>query len=432
MRYQYDEVCRIFPSMLFFYPLVAENLRRSQYMRIIPYRPKSHKRLVEPYVKLQMDLTKQCKTGFELSCLLCFFVGSALVAICLMVISTPVLADRVRRPFQVEVPTKIGTPAKKKIVVDYAPLDRAKKKWLLSVFFPHMKDSYWLAVNFGIADEVKRKGAQMRLYQAGGYDNLQVQIDQIKATAATDPDGIIIGAISYDGLNSLVAELHAKGIPIIDVINGMSTELISARSLVSFEEMGYHAGKYIARRHPGGSPAVKVAWFPGPQDAGWVKAGDKGFRRALVGSAVEISSVRYGDTGKNTQTTLLEEVLDANSDIEYVAGTAVTAVAAVRTLRGRGLTDRIKVMAYYFTPEVYRGIKRGHILGAPTDSPVIQGRIAVDQLVRIIEHRPFMKQVGPRIQVIDSGNINTFDRTTSLAPDGFRATYSLNIQLRTK
>ena len=154
---------------------------------------------------------------------------------------------------------------------------------------------------------------------------------------------------------------------------------------------------------------------------------------AKIGTpAAEIKAVRYGDTGKTTQTELLEEVLDAHSDIEYVAGTAVTAVAAVRTLRGRGLTDRIKVMSYYFTPEVFRGIKCGHILGAPTDSPVIQGRIAVDQLVRILERRPFMKQVGPRIQVIDSGNINTFDRATSLAPDGFRATYSVNIQLRTE
>jgi protein TorT len=196
--------------------------------------------------------------------------------------------------------------------------------------------------------------------------------------------------------------------------------------------MGYHAGDYIARRHPKGSPPVKVAWFPGPKDAGWVKAGNKGFRKALDGSAVEIAAVRYGDTGKITQTALLEEVLNAHLDIDYVAGTAVTAVAAVRTLRVRGLTDQIKVMAYYFTPEVCREIKRGHILGAPTDSPVIQGRIAVDQLIRILEHQPFMKQVGPRIHVIDRGNIDTFERTTSLAPSGFLATYSVNVQLRTE
>lgn len=387
---------------------------------------------VAPCVCLQNVMEKLPISPLMLSSCVCISLGFVLYAFHMLMVPMMLSADNVKSTFQVEVPAKIGEPATEKMLVDYVTLDRAKRKWLLCVFFPHMKDSYWLAVNFGIADEVKRKEVQMRLYQAGGYDNLQVQIDQIKKAVAAGADGVIIGAISYDGLNSLVTELHAKGIPVIDLINGMSTEQISARSLVSFEEMGYHAGDYIARRHPKGSPPAKVAWFPGPKDAGWVKAGNKGFLKALAASAVEIAAVRYGDTGKITQTALLEEVLNAHPDIDYVAGTAVTAVAAVRTLRVRGLTDQIKVMAYYFTPEVYREIKRGHILGAPTDSPVIQGRIAVDQIVRILEHQPFMKQVGPRIHVIDKGNIDTFERTTSLAPSGFRATYSVNVQLRTE
>ncbi|MGD9222065.1 MAG: TMAO reductase system periplasmic protein TorT [Desulfobacteraceae bacterium] len=395
-------------------------------------KPKLHKRPVEPPVRLQIALGKLGKTNIKLSCAVCILSGFGLLAICWVIAATLMSADTVRRPFSVEVPDKNGESADEKILIEYVPLARAKKKWFLSVFFPHMKDSYWLAVNFGIADEVKRKDVQMRLYQAGGYDNLQVQIDQIKEAVAAGTDGVIIGAISLDGVNPLVAELHNKGIPVIDVINGMSTDQISARSLVSFEEMGYHAGNYIALRHPKGGSPVKVVWFPGPKNAGWVKAGNRGFRKALAGSAVEIAAVRYGDTGKTTQTALLEEVLDDHSDIDYVAGTAVTAVAAVKTLRARGLTNRIKVVAYYFTPEVYREIKRGHLLGAPTDSPVIQGRVAVDQLVRILEGRPFMKQVGPRIQVVDRANINTFDRTTSLAPGGFRATYSVNVQLRTE
>lgn len=401
-------------------------------MGVTSEKPELHERSVAPCVYPQNTQAMFPISLLMLSRVVFFTLGLTLFAFRWLMMPMVLSAGNVKHPFQVEVPANNGEPAGEKKLVDYVTLDKAKPKWLLCVFFPHMTDSYWLAVNFGMADEVKRKAVQMRLYQAGGYDNLQVQIDQIKAAVAAGADGVIIGAISYDGLNSLVAELHAKGIPVIDVINGMSTEQISARSLVSFEEMGYHAGEYIARRHPKGSPPVKAAWFPGPKDAGWVKVGNKGFRKALAGSAVEIAAVRYGDTGKITQTALLEEVLDAYPDIDYVAGTAVTAVAAVRTLRKRGLTDQIKVMSYYFTPEVYREIKRGRILGAPTDSPVIQGRIAVDQLVRILEHQPFMKQAGPRIHVIDKGNINAFERTASLAPSGFRATYSVNVQLKTE
>ncbi len=332
--------------------------------------------------------------------------------------------------YRVELPATNGNFKEKNRVIDYTPLEKAAREWSICAVFPHMKDSYWLAVNFGLSSEVKRLGVQMRLYEAGGYDNLPVQIRQIEACAGEGADGVIIGAISYDGLDAQVAHLHRQGIPVVDLVNGMSSGKIAAHSLVSFEEMGFRAGEYIARLHPRGGHPAKVAWFPGPKAAGWVQDGERGFRRALSGSAAEIVAVRYGDTGRTVQTALIRQVLDARTDIDYVAGTAVTAGAAVKILRSRGLNDRIKVVSYYFTPEVYSEIKRGHILCAPTDSPVIQGRIAVDQMVRILEHKPFTKRVGPHIDVIDKDNVGRFDRHTSLAPSGFRATYTTNVRLK--
>ena len=54
---------------------------------------------------------------------------------------------------------------------------------------------------------------------------------------ASGADAVIIGAISYDGLNNLVKEIRTKNIPVIDVINGMSSPELSAKSLVSFGEI---------------------------------------------------------------------------------------------------------------------------------------------------------------------------------------------------
>jgi periplasmic protein TorT len=334
-------------------------------------------------------------------------------------------------PYRVELPATDVNFKGKNRVIEYTPLKKAARDWSICAAFPHMKDSYWLAVNFGLSNEVKRLGVQMRLYEAGGYDNLPAQIKQIETCTEEGADGVIIGAISYDGLDALVARLHRQGIPVVDLVNGMSSDKIAARSLVSFEEMGFRAGEYIARLHPKGGRSAKVAWFPGPQAAGWVQDGERGFRRALADSAAEIIAVRYGDTGRTAQAALIGEVLDERADIDYIAGTAVTAGAAVKLLRIRGLNHRIKVVSYYFTPEVYREIKRGHILCAPTDSPVIQGRIAVDQMVRILENKPYREKVGPHIDVIDKDNVGSFDRETSLAPSGFRATYTTNIRLKT-
>ncbi|MFY0677485.1 MAG: TMAO reductase system periplasmic protein TorT [Neptuniibacter sp.] len=337
--------------------------------------------------------------------------------------SIPAFSAQEWFPFPVEIHSYVGSET----IQNYTPIKKASRPWDLCVSFPHMKDSYWLAVNFGVAEEVRRLGVQMHLYKAGGYDDLAKQRQQLKQCIENGSDGVIIGAISYEGLSDLVEEMVNQEIPVIDLVNGISSEHVHARSLVSFEEMGYQAGSYIVSNHSETTKPVNVAWFPGPADAGWVMAGDKGFKAAVSDSVVNIVTSRYGDTGKKTQETLLLDVLNKHPDLDYIIGNAVTAAAAVKVIRSKGLSNEIKIFSYYFTPEVYRGIKRGQILGAPTDSAVIQGRIAVDQVVRILDGEPYLKDVGPKIYVIDKHNIHTFDKATSLAPSGFRATYSVGV-----
>ena len=329
-------------------------------------------------------------------------------------------------PFPVEVwdpPFNMDSPRKQ---VDYVPLEKAEKKWNICVSFPHMKDAYWMAVDYGVVEESKRLGVKMALLEAGGYTNLNKQISQIEDCVASGAEAVVIGAISLDGLNNLIKEIRRKGIPVIDVINGISSPELFAKSLVSFGEMGYKAGEYIAKMHPKGSGKVKVGWFPGPPGAGWVEAGNQGFVKAVKDSDIEIVDTKYGDTGKEVQLKLVEDVLETHPDINYIVGTSPTTEAAVQLLRGRGLEDKIKVVAYYFTPGVYENIKRGKVLAAPTDSAVIQGRVAIDQAVRILEGKDYLKHVGPALYVIDSKNIETFDYPSSLAPADFKPVFRVD------
>lgn len=326
-------------------------------------------------------------------------------------------------PYPVQVwdpPFDMASPRKS---MDYRPLEKASKAWEICVSFPHMKDAYWLGVDYGVAEEARRLGVRMQLVEAGGYTELNKQISQIEDCVAAGANAVVIGAISFDGLNNLVKEIRKKGLPVIDVINGMSSPDLSAKSLVSFGEMGAKTGEFLAKSHPAGSKAVKVAWFPGPAGAGWVEAGNKGFAGAIKGSAIELVATKYGDTGKEAQAKLVEDTLEAHPDLNYIVGTAVTAEAAIPILRARGLADRIRIASYYFTPGVDRGLRRGQILAAPTDSPVIQGRVAIDQAVRILEGKPYEKHVGPAIYVVTQQNLKDFDPTSTLAPAGFKPVF---------
>ncbi len=338
-------------------------------------------------------------------------------------------ADMAWYPLAVDVWTPPFNEAMQRQTQTYTPLEKAQKPWRIRVFIPHLKDAYWLGVNFGLIDEARRLGISLTISEAGGYDQLDVQRQQIEAALSEKPDGLIIGAISLEGLNDLVAQAAEKGIPVIDLINGLSSPQIAARAAVSFRDMGFASGRHLQRLQSDLGRPVKVAWFPGPENAGWVQAGDAGFKEAIEGSAIEIVDTLYGDTGSGAQGKLIEDVLDRHADmLDFIVGTSVTAEAAVKILRTRGLSDKIKIVSYYYGPGVHRGIRRGHILAAPSDRPVLQARIATDVIVRILEGKDHFQHVAPKVIVVDRSNIRTWDSASTLAPRGFRPIFSINEQ----
>jgi protein TorT len=337
------------------------------------------------------------------------------------------MAEDLWYPAQIDVWSPPFNTGHQHALQQYMPPGHANRPWRICASIPHLKDDYWLAVNFGLVNEAKRLGVALNLYEAGGYGNLVTQQNQIaECVAQNKADALIIGAISADGLNSVIADYSANGMPVIDLINGINSDKITARVAADFYDMGFAAGQYLAA-FQSGTPgkAATVAWFPGPAGAAWVEAGDRGFRAALNGSPLSVIEGGFGDTGIAAQTRLIEAVLDSHSDIDFIAGTAVSAEAAVQVLQRRKLEQRIKVIAYYFGPGIYRGIKRGAILAAPSDSQAVLARISVDQAVRALEKQKMIRHLGVTIKMIDLKSLSEFDLTSSIAPAGFRPIFSV-------
>lgn len=319
------------------------------------------------------------------------------------------------------VPFDYSSPA---LATDYQPLDKARQKWRICVAYPHLKDAYWLGVNYGMVQEAAQLGVGFRLVEAGGYPNLDRQIEQVKSCVAAGADALIVGTVSFDGLTPTLVEI-SKSIPVIAAVNDIADAGITAKSGVSWREMGRAAGEVITRAHPKGSAPVRLAWFPGTKGAGWVRFVEDGFRAGLADSSAQIVVVKYGDTGREIQLNLVEEALDADPDIDYLVGSGPMAEAAVSILRERGLTGRIAIVSDYMTPAVLRGIKRGKILAAPDDFPVLQGKLAMEQAVRAIEGSLSERHAGPRIATVTAENANAIDQNGTVAPASFLPVFEM-------
>jgi len=355
------------------------------------------------------------------------FIGAVTAGVFVMAaMATESRAGDAWYPLEVDVWTPPFNSDLARATETYNALEKASKQWRICASIPHLKDPYWGAVNYALIDEAKRLRVGLRLVEAGGYGNLAVQREQIVQCMGSGADGLIISSISADGLNDLVGRYTGEGKPVIDMINGMASTRITARSGVDFFATGYAVADYIRKLHAGSSDPVRVAWFPGPEGAVWVNQGDKGFRKGIEGSSIQIITSARGDTGRATQGELVEKALDEHPDLDYIVGTTVTADAAVELLRRRSLTGKAKVLAYYYSPGVHRGIRRGNVVAAPTDLQAIQARISVDLAVRALEGKPFFKHVAPKVIVVDRKTIKSFDESTSLPPRGFRPIFSVN------
>lgn len=320
------------------------------------------------------------------------------------------------RPFDYQSPSRF---------LEYRPISQASRKWRICAAYPHLKDSYWLSVNYGMVEEARRLGVGLQVVEAGGYPNLENQIAQIRSCTGTGKaDILVLGTVSFHGLTEAVLEISQR-IPVIAVVNDIADPGIAAKVGVSWISMGRYVGEYLARRHPKGSDKVTVAWFPGPKNSGWAPFVEEGFRAGLGNSAVDVVLTKWGDTGREIQVILVEEALEEKPEIDYIVGSAVTAEAALSVLRARGLSEKIQILADYFTHAVYRGIKRKRILAAPNDRPILQGRLGIEVAVRLLEERLEVRHLGPAIRMVEAANVETLGPDESLAPASFKPTFTV-------
>lgn len=76
-------------------------------------------------------------------------------------------------PVEVDVWQPPFNKERKRVQKTYVPLKKAQKKWNIGVFIPHLKDAYWLGVNYGLIDEARRVGVNVSLYSAGSVKDTE-------------------------------------------------------------------------------------------------------------------------------------------------------------------------------------------------------------------------------------------------------------------
>lgn len=315
----------------------------------------------------------------------------------------------------------------------YTPLPTSEitKQWSVCAIVPHVKDPYWVGQDAALVAEANRTNTKLQVFEAGGYTEISKQLDQLSNCVAGGVDAVIVSAVSNEALNPKIEEIASQGIVVIDNVNGVTSPHVKARALFDYCTLGGNLGKHLKQT----GESVKAVWFPGPAGVGSLEQLMSCFKREAAGGKVELLDVKYGDTGKDAQLSLVENALQSYPEMNYIVGSATTVAAAVGPLTERNLFGKVKTAAYYFTPEVHAMLQNGQATCASAGNDIILSRIAMDMAIRILENKPLIggTHIGTHAQVIcgpaagkEHENLDSLVKELNLAPEGFQPTFTVN------
>jgi protein TorT len=293
--------------------------------------------------------------------------------------------------------------------------------------YPHLKDSYWLSINFGMTEQAKQRSIELKVLEAGGYQNTDEQLKQIEQCIHWQANAILVGSVNFEQLSQKLIQVN-QHTPIFSLVNEIATKNITGRTGVSWYEMGYKLGKYLIKKDiiKSNQQPAQLAWFPGPKSGGGSLQSTKGLQASLAHSNIEIITIQHGLNEKIAQFSLLKSTLKKYPNIDYLAGNAVMAEMAISEVAQLPKEQQPKILSHYLSHGVYRGIKRKKILMANSDQMVLQGKMAIDQAVDYLQTGKLNVEQAPKIISIDQSNINQFNAELSLSPSHFKPIYWVN------
>ncbi|NQZ52528.1 MAG: TMAO reductase system protein TorT, partial [Moritella sp.] len=102
----------------------------------------------------------------------------------------------------------------------------------LCAVYPHLKDSYWLSINFGMIKQAKQRAIKLKVLEAGGYGNSDSQWQQIEHCRKWQADAILFGSVLFDPFSEQLGLIN-RHTPLFSLVNEVDKVELTASIGVS-------------------------------------------------------------------------------------------------------------------------------------------------------------------------------------------------------
>lgn len=289
------------------------------------------------------------------------------------------------------------------------------KKLKIGVTLPTLKAVHFVNMQYGFEDEAKNQGVEISVLNAGGYENVETQINQIQDFIAAGYDGIIVAAADADAVVAAEEEAIANGIPVINVNNMSNCEDIYAQIRSDDTEMGAKCADIMAELLGGKGNVILINANAGNA----LTARGYAFRERIESEYPDINIIFEDFIAADAAqaATAIEDYLQTYPDVQGLFSWSDTcAIPCASAIDASGRDIKI-VTIDCSNPDTRAMITDGKIDAAVAQQPVTLGRVGLQTMLKIINGEDYEEKIFAPIQAVTAADIDTLDLSGIVIPE---------------
>lgn len=294
-------------------------------------------------------------------------------------------------------------------------------KSVIGLSLPTLKGPYSIAELYGILDEAKKLNFEVVVQDAGGYANIDKQLDQVSNLVTKGVSAVLLEPIDPTALNSVARKVRAAGIFLVGAgVNVIASDVEPDAAVSSSHcDIGRELAAGAKKLLPAGGVIGVLA---GPAGAHWAADRLKCFKEDIAGTNLKITSEVASEQDAATSLTRASEILQRNPKLDMLYGADdVYGVGAARAVRAAGRCGKTKVIFSVLGQEAEEMMKAGCADYVVAQQPVLIGRTEIRVVRDLFEgKKPNPKIINVPLIGVTAANLDSVEKENLQPPAGWR------------
>lgn len=300
------------------------------------------------------------------------------------------------------------------------PKVKSKSQIVLGLSAPALSEDFWVSMYYGVKEEAKKEGVKLITLNAGGYNHIATQTNQIRDLMERGVNAILVGATNGKGIAPVVKLAVRRGIPVVGMSSLPAVKDLPITVGADHFQMGEMQAQAMAKALHGKG---QVAMMNGPAGASWSTARRNGFLSVIKKYPhIKIVANQWTTCSKQKGVDMMQDWV---SRYPHLAGVYTACddmgMAASDVLRSAGRLNKVIVTTSNLDPASKRYLEKGWIYADSAQKIVLQGKLGVKNAVRMLMGKSYKKHIKTSSLLVTSKNVKSIDLSNVSAPASFSA-----------